>query len=607
MSKWVVSAKKADFNAIAEHFNIDPVVARVMRNRDLITMEDMEDFIGCDERSMHDPFLLNDMEAAVGILLAKVDEGRKIRVIGDYDVDGITSTYILLKGISSIGGIVDYAIPNRVTDGYGVNESLIEDAIKCGIDTIVTCDNGIAAVDAIKRAKEAGMTVILTDHHEVPYEEVGLGEEGSSIKDGRRYIYPDADVIINPKRHDSTYPFPYICGAMVAYKLMQAVSAKRPLDAEIMRELREMAGLGTVCDVMELKGENRVLVRLALKDMNDSRNYGIRALRKVCEIEDKEVSVYHLGFIIGPCLNATGRLDDASISIDLLKSESIRDAIVAATELKRLNDLRKTMTEQGTKEAFEYIEGNNLTNQKVLVIYLDKLHESLAGIVAGRVKERYYRPTFVITSTEDDGIVKGSGRSIEGFHMYDEMSKCKELFTKYGGHAMAAGVSMPVDNLQKFTQIINDNCQMTDEEMQEKVVIDVPMPMGYVSERLISDLEILEPFGTGNPKPVFAHKDAVVVSASVMGKNREIVKLIMSSEQGGRFEGIMFSGASRLREELAARYGEGRIDALFGTGSVNSLDGMESEPVRIDIIYYPSINEFRGRRSIQFVIKDYKC
>lgn len=587
MAKWVMSAKKADFEGLAARFGIDPVVIRIMRNRDLISTEDIELFLNGTEEDVHSPHLLNDMDKAVDILLEALDAGRKIRVIGDYDVDGVTSTFILTKGIRTIGGDVDYSIPNRVTDGYGINESLIEKAAEDGIELIITCDNGIAAKDAFKLAREKGITCIVTDHHEVPF----LEENGTV-----EYIYPDVDAIINPKRHDSTYPFKGICGAMVAYKLICAVSEKRMLPTDIMHELREMAGFGTVCDVMELRDENRVIVKLALQDMNDSHNIGIRALRKVCEIDNKQVSGFHLGFVLGPCVNATGRLDSASLSIELLLSDNIEDAIVKASELRRLNELRKEMTEQGVEEAFKVIDENNLMNNNVMVIYLPELHESLAGIVAGRIRERFYKPVIVITKTEEG--LKGSGRSIDAYNMYEELTKVSDVFTKFGGHKMAAGLSLEESRLEELKQRLNDNCALTEDDLQEKIVIDVPMPMSYVSEKLINDLEVLEPFGTGNQKPVFAERNVRFKSFAPMGKNGDMGKFRVVTEDNQNRELILFRGLEDFAGAVNRKFDENAWDMLVAG---NGLDA----GITMNVIYYPGINEFRGNRSIQFVMQNY--
>ncbi len=605
MAVWTVIAKKADFTKISSHFGIDPVVARVIRNRDVVTEEEIRDFLYGGEESFIDPLLLKDMDKAVDLILKEIAEGTPIRIIGDYDVDGVTSTCILVKGLRFLGGQVDYAIPNRITDGYGVNENLVKDAASAGIGLIITCDNGIAAKDALEYAVKSGIRCLITDHHEVPYKE----EKGK-----RTYIYPEVDAIVNPKRDDSEYPFQGICGAFVAYKVITAVFDRIRKDeslragfpaferqedvTNLLMELRELAGLGTVCDVMELKNENRALVRLALNDMKNSRNRGLRALMKVCEISPDNLKAFHLGFIIGPCINATGRLEDATLSLEMLLAENDGDAVVRATELKKLNEQRKSMTEKGLEKACEIIEKEGIDKDKVMVVFVPELHESLAGIVAGRIREKYYKPVFVITATEEG--LKGSGRSIEGYHMYDSMVEVGELFTKYGGHAMAAGLSMEEKSLPEFRKKINENCRLTEDDFQEKIHIDVPMPVSYVSEKLIADLELLEPYGTGNPHPIFAQKDAKILSAKRMGKAGNMARLSFTTGDGGIYEGVIFRGLEEFLEAAADKCGKDAVDKLFSSGYKGS------SLVIMDIIYSPGINEYMGRRSLQFTINAFK-
>lgn len=584
MSKWVVTAKSADFNKIGEYFGIDPVVARLLRNRDLVTLEEIESFLKGKEEDCHSPYLLPDMEKAVSIIVGAIEEKQSIRIVGDYDVDGVTSTFILLKGLKAMGADVDYAIPNRVLDGYGVNENLIEQANNDKRNIIITCDNGIAAFDAFERAGELGIKCIITDHHEVKFEDNGISKE---------YIYPKAEAIVNPKRHDSKYPFKGICGAMVAYKLICALGDKLDLDGNVKAELREMAGLGTVCDVMELRDENRIIVRLALKSMENSSNIGIRALRKVCEIDKKPISSYHMGFIMGPCINATGRLDDATLSLKLLLSENMEEAVATATKLKGLNDLRKDLTEQGLKQALAAIEENRLYENRVIVVYLPEVHESLAGIIAGRIREKYYRPAFVLTNGEEG--IKGSGRSIEAYHMYEELLKVSEVLTRYGGHKMAAGVSLEKEKLSDFIEGLNNNCKLSKDELTEKTVIDVPMPLSYVNERIVNDLSILEPFGQGNQKPVFADKDLRLLSVKPIGKTGDMAKLAVTKNGSDRYELLLFRGFKEFEERLT----ENGVMDISG----NSTDYSN---IILDIIYYPGINGYNGRKSLQFIVQDFK-
>lgn len=570
----MVAAKKADFNAIGEQLHIDPVIVRIMRNREMTTADEMRAFLSKDARLLHAPEYLPDMDKAVKILKAKIAEHKSLRIIGDYDVDGVTSVCILYKGLKALGAEVSYAIPDRVTDGYGINTAMINRAKEDGIDTVITCDNGIAATDAVNLAKEYGITCIVTDHHEVPYTE----------QDGvRTYVYPNADAIIDPKIPDCGYPNPGICGAMVAYKLITALGCEDELD----KELKELAGLATVCDVMELTDENRAVVAYTLKSMENSPNTGIKALRRVCDTENKPVNTHELGFIIGPCLNATGRLDSADRSVELLLSDDLNDAILKATELKNLNELRKGYTEEGEKAAIEYIEENAMAKDKILIVYLPSLHESLAGIVAGRIKEKYYRPTLVFTDSENG--IKGSGRSIESYNMYDGLSRCKDLYDKFGGHAMAAGLSMPKENFDEFKKRLLDECALTDEDLIKKIMIDVPMPLSYVTEELVDQLSLLEPYGTGNPKPLFADKGLKIISAKEMGKTGDMCRLSATDATGRKYELVMFKGYKDL------------IDSVIKATGEPSPVGMS-----IDIIYTPGINEFRGFKNLQFTVLEFR-
>lgn len=602
MSIWTVTAKRADFNAIASHFGIDPVVARVIRNRDVESIEEIERFLYGQDEAIRDPMLLKDCDKAAKILWEQISAKKHIRIVGDYDVDGVTSTCILFKGLKAMGAIVDYRLPHRVTDGYGINEAIVEEAIEEGVQCILTCDNGISAKSVLEEAKFKGLTCIVTDHHEIPY----IDENGVRI-----YIYPEVDAIVNPKRHDGNYPFPGICGAFVAYKLINMMLTSRSAytndasaelsgtnEQALVKELRALAALGTVCDVCELKDENRALVRLGLRDMEDSGNIGLQALLRVNKLEGKSLTTYSCGFVIGPCINSTGRLDDATMSLELLTSDDMNEALVRANELKRLNDMRKEMTEKGVEAAISQVEESNLLKDRVLVIYLPELHESLAGIVAGRIKERYYRPTFVLTSGEEG--LKGSGRSIEGYHMYEEMNKISDIFLKFGGHAMAAGFSIATEQLSELRNRLNELCQLTDNDLQPKIKIDVPMPISYVRKELIEQLSLLEPYGVGNPKPVFAQKDVRIISARIMGANRNVLKLTLLPPEGGRYEGIVFGKSEELTEHIVAKYGQDAMDSLLG-------GGCKTDTVcTIDIIYYPDINTFQGRETIQFVINDYK-
>lgn len=562
--KWVVAAKKADFERIGKRFGIDPVVARIIRNRDIEGDEEIERYLHGTLSQLHAPRSLHGMDTAVEILKDKISDKKKIRVIGDYDVDGIMSSYILLKGLMLLGADADVVIPHRIQDGYGLNDDLIVNAHHDGVDTILTCDNGIAACSQVELANRLGMTVVVTDHHEVPY------EEGA---DGKEYILPPAAAVIDPKQPMCSYPFKGICGAVVAFKLMQELLGKVPED------FIEMAAFATVCDVMELVDENRIIVRYGLRAMAHSHNTGLASLIEVCDLQDKALSAYHVGFILGPCMNATGRLDTAKRALKLLMSDTHAEAVRIATELKNLNESRKEMTGNGVEQAVRLIAEQGLEDRKVLILYLPDCHESLAGIIAGRIREMYGRPVFVLTDGEDG--IKGSGRSIEAYSMYEELSKCKDLFTRYGGHRMAAGVSMPSENLEEFKRRMEEGCRLTPEDYAEKVRIDVPMPFSYVNEELVRQLALLEPFGNGNPKPLFAQKNLLLGDVRVFGKNQNVGKYKVTDEYGGRYELTFF-------------------------GEQEELQRYWRQKGKISVTYYPQINVYRGRSEIQFVIQNYQ-
>lgn len=592
MAKWMVAAKKADFNKIAEKYNITPVLARIMRNREVTEDEDIRRFLTGKLTDLHSPFLLKDMEKAVEIILAKIEAGAPMRVIGDYDVDGICSTYILVRGIGELSGKADRVIPHRIKDGYGLNESLIEDAGRDGIDTIITCDNGIAAAPQIAHAKEMGMTVVVTDHHEVPFEE----ESGR-----KKYLVPGADAVIDPKQQDCQYPFKQICGAVVAYKLIEALFAGKgePDDRKnaVLGELLPFAALATVCDVMELRDENRIIVKYGLKAMNETKNFGLKALLLVNGIEEKEITPYHAGFIIGPCLNATGRLDTADRALRLFEEKEWKDAVITATDLKSLNDSRKKMTEDGVKEAVEQVEGSCLKNDRVLVVYLPDCHESLAGIIAGKVREKFGKPAFVLTKGEEG--IKGSGRSIENYSMYEEMTRCRELFTRFGGHKMAAGLSLAdEEDVERFRRTLNQNCTLTEEDFEEVVHIDVPMPLSYVSKAFIKELSYLEPFGVGNPKPLFAQKNVSLLRGRILGKNKNVGKYMIADEEGNFFDMIYFGDLESFDKFLAEKFGENTRQRLYA-------GHLEKREALISMVYYPDLNYYAGRESIQIVMQYY--
>lgn len=592
MTRWFVAAKKADFNKIAEEFHISPVLARIIRNRDIIGEEQIRRYLSGTLEELYSPELLKGVVEAVRILTEKIGEGKPIRVIGDYDVDGVCSAYILKKGLTLCKARVDTAIPHRMKDGYGLNEHLVEEAHRDGIDTIVTCDNGIAAAPQIALAKSYGMTVIVTDHHEVPYEEAEEGE--------KRYLLPPADVVIDPKQPGCAYPFREICGAVVAFKLMQklfevfqipGLSEKKRGAAE---ELLEFAAFATVCDVMPLQDENRIIVKYGLLKMQDSQNAGLKALMEVNGILQKKLKAFHLGFILGPCLNASGRLDTASRALELLECATREEAIPKAAFLKQLNDSRKEMTERFVSEAAERIENSALKEDRVLVVFLPECHESIAGIIAGRLRERYYKPVFVLTRGEEG--VKGSARSIETYHIYEEMTKCREFFTRYGGHKMAAGLSMREEDVEAFRKRINELCRLTPEDMEERVHIDVPMPVSYVSYSLVEELDLLEPFGTENQKPVFAQKDLLFLSARVLGRNGNVIRFTVLDDQGKRWEMMYFGSREEFDACVSRKYGQESLSLLYegrGTG------------VRLSVIYYPEIDTWQGNTKLKLVLQKF--
>ncbi|RHV66188.1 single-stranded-DNA-specific exonuclease RecJ [Roseburia sp. OM02-15] len=571
--KWVVSAKGADFKAIGEHFGIDPVIARIMRNRGLTDLDEMEYYLHGDEKDLIDPHLLKDVDLAAEIILKKVKEQKKIRIIGDYDIDGIQSTYILYCALKRIGAEADYVIPHRIRDGYGMNEHLVTQAAEAGIDTILTCDNGISAIDQIHLAKELGMTVVVTDHHEVPYiEENGV----------RREKISEADAIVNPKQEACQYPFKKLCGAAVAWKLVQVLYEQAGISVSEADRFIENAGFATVGDVMDLQGENRVLVKLGLKMLNQTQNIGMKALilqsnRKLGEIRSGDI-----GFGLGPCLNATGRLETARIALKLLLCESEAEAAVLAQEAVDLNNSRKLLTEQAVEVAKQMIADGGYENDRVFVIFLPDCHESLAGIVAGRIREAYHRPTLVITRGEEGA--KGSGRSIEGYSMFEELNKCADLLSSFGGHPMAAGFSLPEENIGAFRRRLNEVCTLTEEELQAKVVIDVPMPIGYITFPLIEQLKLLEPFGKGNDKPVFADRNLVIERLKIYGPTGRVVQLTLHSSSGAKVQAVYFGDPDNLRLPLEEKYGKVVADDTMANRCVHNA--------ALHFTYYPEIDTY---------------
>ena len=568
-SKWMVYAKKADFKQIASEYGIDQVLARIIRNRDICGSKDIDMYLNGNLNDIHNPHSMKDADKFVDIITKKIEEHKPVRIIGDYDIDGICSIYILFCGLKAAGADVDYVVPHRINDGYGINEHLIDNAINEGIDTIVTCDNGIAAYNQVRYAKDNGITMIVTDHHDVPFE----------IKDDKKvYIVPPADAVINPKQADCDYPFKLLCGAGVAYKLISLLYDRLGLDKKELEDYIEFMAIATVGDIVDLIDENRIVVKYGLKHIAHTKNTGLRALIEECQLDINNISSYHIGFVIGPCLNASGRLDTARQAIELMLCKDNEKAHNMAKELIALNNERKSMTEQETQKAIELVENTGLLKDRVLVIYLKDCHESIAGIIAGRIKERYYRPTVVITNAEDGA--KGSGRSIEGYNMYEEINKCKNVLTKYGGHPMAAGLSLAISDIDIFRKMLNDNAILTDEDLIPKMWIDVPMPVSYANIRLVNQLKLLEPFGKGNEKPVFADRNLYVKTASVIGKNKNVLRCQLETEDGTYVPAVQFG--------------------------INNIDDIPRAGMRISIIYYPDINTFNGIMSLQIIIKEWK-
>lgn len=569
MEKWMVYNKKADFQKIGSEFGIDPVIARLIRNRDIQDMKEIRSYLYGTLAEIPSPWKMKDMERAVQILQKKITQKKKIRIIGDYDIDGVTATCILLKGLKRLGANVDTYIPDRVKDGYGMHEQLIDKALEDGIDTILTCDNGIAAAAEIEYAKKEGLTVIVTDHHDIPFRDT---------EDGRIWIIPKADAVVNPKQNDCLYPNKNICGAVVAWKLIWALYERLGIDSDEIWDFLELAAIATVGDVMDLQGENRIIVKEGLKKLSSTSFEGLKALICVNNLEGAEITAYHVGFVIGPCINASGRLDTAARSLELLLADNMEDAMKLADDLYDLNQSRKAMTEQGKEQAIQSIEENNLGKDRVLVVYLPDCHESLAGIIAGRIREAYNKPVFVLTKGADG--VKGSGRSIEAYSMYEELVKCSDLLTQFGGHPMAAGLSMEEKNVELFRRRLNDNCTLTEQDLIPQIMIDVPMPISYLSKKLTEQLKVLEPFGKGNSKPLFAQKNLRAVGIRVFGRNRNVAKMLLIDENGIKMDAVYFGEAQEF------------------------VDFVQAHDT-ISVTYYPEINVFQGRENLQVVIKNY--
>lgn len=580
--KWLLRNRKVDLKAMSEKYKISQLLCKLMVNRDIIDENIINSYINPVYKYLHSPKTMKDVVFAVDIIKRKIQENKKIRIIGDYDVDGIISVFILYTALKKCGANVDYEIPDRIKDGYGINENIVKAAYDEGVDTIITCDNGISAIDQIQYAKDLGLTVIVTDHHDVPF----IEEDGV-----RTFLSSQADAIINPKQIECEYKFKSICGAGVAFKLMEALYEEIGMDKEECYKLIEFVAIATVCDVVDLIDENRIFVKNGLEMLNNSKNIGINALKKACGLEDKEITAYHLGFVIGPCLNASGRLDSAKKGLELLLMEDDEEAKNLAQEIVDLNDARKNMTKEGVDRAINIIDSTDINNDKILVVYIPDIHESLAGIVAGRVKEKYNKPTIILTKSEEG--VKGSARSIEEYNMFEGLLACKELLDKFGGHPMAAGLSLQEDKVDELRKALNNKCELTDEDLTRKIMIDSSLPLEYLNLHLIEELNVLEPFGKGNSKPVFGVRDAKITKAMLLGKDKNVLKLKLLTNNNITIDAMIFNDLENFESKIIEKYGNEELDNLYNKSNNN---------IPMDFTFYPSINEWNGNKSIQIVV-----
>ena len=580
--KWLLRNRKVDLKAMSEKYKISQLLCKLMVNRDIIDENIINSYINPVYKYLHSPKTMKDVVIAVDIIKRKIQENKKIRIIGDYDVDGIISVFILYTALKKCGANVDYEIPDRIKDGYGINENIVKVAYDEGVDTIITCDNGISAIDQIQYAKDLGLTVIVTDHHDVPF----IEEDGV-----RTFLSSQADAIINPKQIECEYKFKSICGAGVAFKLMEALYEEIGMDKEECYKLIEFVAIATVCDVVDLIDENRIFVKNGLEMLNNSKNIGINALKKACGLEDKEITAYHLGFVIGPCLNASGRLDSAKKGLELLLMEDDEEAKNLAQEIVDLNDARKNMTKEGVDRAINIIDITDINNDNILVVYIPDIHESLAGIVAGRVKEKYNKPTIILTKSEEG--VKGSARSIEEYNMFEGLLACKELLDKFGGHPMAAGLSLQEDKVDELRIALNNKCELTDEDLTRKIMIDSSLPLEYLNLHLIEELNVLEPFGKGNSKPVFGVRDAKITKAMLLGKDKNVLKLKLLTNNNITIDAMIFNDLENFESKIIEKYGNEGLDNLYNKSNNN---------ISMDFTFYPSINEWNGNKSIQIVV-----
>lgn len=589
LNKWIIKNTKADLNALSKELKTSKLVCKIISNRGLSTKTEIDRFLNSSEKDLYDSLMMKDMKNAVSLVIEAIKEKKKVRIIGDYDQDGISSTVILYKGIANLTLNIDYDTPDRAQDGYGLNRRLVEKASKDGVDLIITCDNGISAVEAVDCAKELGMKIIVTDHHDVPFE-IRESEE-------KAFVLPNADAVVNPKRPDCQYPFKGLCGAGVAFKLIEALYKKLNINEKKLEELYEFLALATVCDVMDLVDENRIFVKRGLENFKNTSNLGLYHLIEATNLKEKRIGTYHLGFILGPCINASGRLETAKTAIDLFLTDNEKEAEKAAYDLVSLNEKRKRLTEEGIAKVIDYIRKNRLESDKIIVAKDPEIHESIAGIIAGKIREKYNKPTIVITSSSEEGIVKASARSIEEYDMFKELSNHSDLFIKFGGHPMAAGFSMIESNAKELRVKLNSETVLTEEDFIPKVYLDAAIPINNVSMDLISSLEVLEPFGKGNSRPLFGDKDIMIERVALLGKSYKILKLQMRKDNKSRIEAVYFGDIEKMQCYLENKFGKGELEKAFRG---------ETNDIKLDIVYYPSINEYNGRRTVQIVIQDYR-
>lgn len=587
MEKWFIKNKVGDYKKIARDYNLSEFMSKLLVNRDITDHRLIDSFIHADLDKLHEPSLMKDLKKGASIIREKILAKKKIRIVGDFDVDGVISVYTLYTGIKKCGGNVDFVIPDRVLDGYGINIEIVEAAKRDGIDTIITCDNGIAAIEQVKRGKELGLTIIITDHHDIPFETTTSGE--------KRYLSTEADAVINPKQFDCNYPFKYLCGAGIAFKFIQEIYSNFNIHEGSIFSLLEYVAIATVCDVVDLVDENRIIVKKGLELLNKTTNIGLKSLIKETGIEGKEISVYHIGFVIGPSINASGRLDSAIKALDLLLEEDISKASNLAKELRELNTERKQMTNEGVDKIVKTIESTTLKDDKVIIIYEPEVHESIAGIIAGRVKEKYFRPTIILTNGKEG--IKGSGRSIDGYNLYEELSKCKDLLGRFGGHPMAAGLSLKYENIDTLRTMLNQNVMLSDDDLIPKIYIDMQLPIEYISFKLIDELKILEPFGKGNNKPLFGEKRLKIKRGFVLGANRSVLKLKLENDKKRVIEGMYFGDIINFEDKISTYYGEKELSNMY--------KGIDNN-IKIDILYFPSINEYNGNTTLQVIIQHFR-